>query len=490
MTNRPNVLFITVDQWPAHLMGGAGHPAVETPTLDTLARSGTRFDACYSECPICIPARRSIMTGMTARGHGDRDFQPSLPMPEGVPTLAGVFAGAGYQAFATGKLHVYPMRDRIGFHDVLSAEEGRSHLGGPDDYEIALADRGHAGAQFLHGMSNNEYSWTPWHLEDDLHVTSWTARMAARQIRRRDPTRPGFWYVSFTHPHPPLAPLASYVQRYAGRAVPQPAAAEWQDNAPWVLRSMQNRFAPMTAEQMADMRRAYYALATHIDHQLRLVIGALREEGILDNTIILFTADHGEMLGDFGIFGKRVMFDASARVPLILVDTKASGRIARDATSDALVGLQDIMPTLLDLAGIDCPGTVEGRSVLADRQREEFYGECQSGARAVRMLRSRTHKLIWYPAGNRLQLFDMIADPQELHDLANCPEHADVLGQLSRALVDHLYGEDQDLIAGGCLGGLPEPELSTPDNRGLSGQRGPHFPQPPSSDPSAAVGAS
>src|SRR5688572_18999209 len=129
ITERPNVLLVTVDQWPGRALACAGHPAIETPTLDRLAHLGVQFARAYAECPICIPARRSLMTGTSARIHGDRTFQPALPMPE-LPTLAQCFRDAGYQATAIGKLHVYPKRDRIGFDDAIIAEEGRGHLGG------------------------------------------------------------------------------------------------------------------------------------------------------------------------------------------------------------------------------------------------------------------------------------------------------------------------------------------------------------------------
>src|SRR5262245_35004284 len=121
---KPNVLFIMVDQWPGRLLGCAGHPVIETPTIDRLAALGTRYARAYSECPICIPARRTVMTGMTPRKHGDRTYRAQLPMPAGVPTLPAVFRGAGYQATAVGKLHVHPMRDRIGFDEAWLAEDG------------------------------------------------------------------------------------------------------------------------------------------------------------------------------------------------------------------------------------------------------------------------------------------------------------------------------------------------------------------------------
>ncbi|MFM9269628.1 sulfatase-like hydrolase/transferase [Halomonas elongata] len=488
---KPNVLFVTVDQWPASLLGCAGHPVIETPTIDQLAQAGTRFTQCYAETPICIPSRRSIMTGMTARGHGDRDFQPDRPMPEGMPTLAECFGQAGYQTFAMGKLHVFPPRDRIGFNDAILAEEGRGHLGGPDDYEMYLADRGYPGAQFAHGMSNNEYAWRTWHLSEEMHVTNWTTRTAARMIKRRDPTRPGFWHVSYTHPHPPIVPLKDYVDRYARRNVPEPVTAAWSegDSIPFNVRAVQGYYAQLPAEQLADTRRAFYALCTHIDHQLRLLIGTLREEGVLDDTVIVLTSDHGDMLGDHGLYGKRVMYDGSARVPLVVVDRAGEQRCgAKGGTDDRLVALHDLMPTMLDLAGLPVPETCEGQSLATDARRPYLYGESHLGVRASRMLRDERYKLIWYPAGNRRQLFDLERDPEERCDLAASEAHAEVRAQLEARLIEHLYGEDLELIAGGRLAGLAEPEFRPVDNRGLSGQRGVHYPEVPRSNPGEKVG--
>ena len=141
--SHPNVLLIMADQWPGRFLGSAGHPVVQTPTIDALARNGVRFPRAYSECPICIPARRTLMTGTTTRTHGDRVFGTVNRMPA-LPSLAQTFRDAGYQAHAVGKLHVYPPRNRIGFDDVILAEEGRPHLGSVDDYDMFLADRGFA----------------------------------------------------------------------------------------------------------------------------------------------------------------------------------------------------------------------------------------------------------------------------------------------------------------------------------------------------------
>ena len=124
------------------------------------------------------------------------------------------FRNAGYQADAVGKLHVQPQRNRIGFDSVLLDDEGRSQWGTLDDYDIYLGDQGYAGRQFDHGMSNNQYHWRPWHLPEEHHATAWAGRSMARVIKRRDPTKPAFWYLGFRHPHPPLVPPQSYMELY------------------------------------------------------------------------------------------------------------------------------------------------------------------------------------------------------------------------------------------------------------------------------------
>ncbi|WP_035484732.1 sulfatase-like hydrolase/transferase [Geminicoccus roseus] len=490
MSGRPNILFVTVDQWPGHLLGIEGHPVVETPTLDQLARNGTRFTRAYAECPICIPARRSIMTGTDPRTHGDRVFQPDLPMPD-LPTLAGSFRNAGYQATAVGKLHVYPPRDRIGFDEVILSEEGRPHLGTVDDYDQFLADKGYPGQQYLHGMSNNGYVWRSWHLPEDCHVTNWATMAMCRTIKRRDPTRPALWHLSYTHPHPPLVPLASYVERYARRAMDEPVMGDWateEADLPVALQIVRGFWPNLSPDALADVKRAFYALCTHIDHQLRIVIGTLREEGILDDTIILFTSDHGDLLGDHGLYAKRYLYEGSARVPMILIDRAKQPRLGQGMVDDRLVGLQDVMPTLLDLAGIDIPASCTGRSMLDPIPRRHLYAEALEGQKATRMVTDGRHKLIWYPAGNHLQLFDLELDPRELQDRKDDPGYAAVRDQLEQALVGALHGGDEAWVRDGRLEGFPAAPIAAVTDRGLSGQRGLHYPQPPMTDPGLVVG--
>ena len=490
--SQPNVMLITADQWPGSLLGAAGHPVIQTPTLDQLARNGVRYDRAYSECPICIPARRTLMTGTSTQKHGDRVFGTTTEMPD-LPTMAQTFRDAGYQAYAVGKLHVYPPRDRIGFDDVLLAEEGRPHLGGIDDFEMFLADQGHVGQQFAGGMNNNNYMHRPWHLSEECHSTNWLTQTMCRVIKRRDPKRPNFWYLSYTAPHPPLTPLGIYMDYYRQFEMPPALWGDWCDGPdalPFTLKMGRNYWRMLGPDALREARRAFYALCTHIDHQLRVVLGTLREEGVLDDTIILFSADHGDMLGDYGFYAKRLFYEGSANIPMMLMGVAGDKRVKPGTMDHRLVGLADVMPTLLSLAGIEVPETVEGTPMVGAPPRTSLYGDCLENNGATRMIHDGRYKMIWYPAGNRVHLFDLETDPKEQKDLGSDPAHVETRARLTEEMDKHLWGADLErgwVKDGKLVGYDPGPYVPVPD-RGWSGQRGVHFPQPPSLAPDQMVG--
>lgn len=476
---QPNVLLIVCDHWAAEHLGVAGNPSILTPGLNEMAACGVRYTNAYSECPVCVPARRTLMTGMSPKSHGDRVFNDELTFPQ-VTTLASAFKNAGYQAQAVGKLHVNPQRDRIGFDDVILDDEGRPQFGVTDDYDIYLGDQGYPGRQFDHGMSNNQYHWRPWHLPEEHHATNWAARTMARQIKRRDPTRPGFWYLGFRHPHPPLVPPQSYLDLYRNVDVDRPYIADWakSDDLPFPIQALQARHTLYTDAQFLEAKRAFYALCTQIDHQIRYLIGTLRLEGILDDTIIMFTSDHGDMLGNHGMLAKRVFYESSANIPMVLMPNKDNPRVPEGGLDDRLVAFADVMPTLLDLAGIDAPETVDGMSMLGEK-RQALYGECGEDDHATRMIRTNRWKLIYYPVGNHFQLFDMVNDPHEMTDLGSEPAHADTLKDLKAQLLKELYGSDLNWIKDGAFEGIADRDYNWAPHRSLNSQRGDGWPPGP-----------
>ena len=478
---RPNVLLICADHWFGDLIGALGHPTILTPTLDNIIGNGIAYTNAYAPTPTCIPARRELMTGTHARTHGDRVFNETLPMPD-LPTMAQTFRDNGYQAYGVGKLHVYPQRDRIGFDDVLLLEEGRHQFGmTKDDYELFLQEEGYAGQEYGHGASNNDYMVSPWHLPDYLHQTNWTVREMSKFIARRDPRKPGFWYMSFSPPHPPLAPLSAYLDMYRDIDIDEPFYGDWSEDPsgwPYALRARPVGRDTYSPDALKLARQGFYAQATHIDHQIRLVIGLLREENLLDNTVVAFTSDHGDMLGNHGLFAKSVMYENSAKIPMVLMPPADRDDLGRNVHDDRLAVQADVFPTLADICDVPIPDTVEGLSLVGDERREYVFGGHGEEDRPTRMIRDTRYKLIYYPEGNVTQLFDLHDDPRETRDLSGDPDHANVKARLTDLLIENMYGGDVEWVDGGKLVGTPDPNPGsthpTP-NRSFGNQRGYRF---------------
>ena len=474
--NQKNVLMICCDHWYSDLMGCAGRRDIMTPTLDYLANHGVRFDNCYSECPVCIPARRTMMTGLLPKTHGDRVYSDRMPMPD-VPTLAQTFRDNGYQAYAVGKLHVYPQRDRIGFDDVILAEEGRYEFGVVDDYQTWLGENGYLGQEFMHGMGNNNYLTRTWHLDERAHPTNWVTMQMMKTIKRLDPTRPAFLYCSYQFPHPPLVPLKEFWDMYSDDEIAAPTGQDWLGD-PYIFKAMREQETIYSDKEIRRARRAFYAQCTHIDYAIRLLIGTLRECNLLDDTIIVFLSDHGDMLFDHGMVAKRCFYEESTKIPLI-VTGKPVESMAGTVRHD-LAEMADVMPTLLHLCGLPIPQTVEGRALFDNvlPARDFVFGEVGEGVKATRMIRMRDYKLIYYPCGNVKQLFDLKNDPTESHDCSGAAAYADLLAEMETLMISQMHGVDLDWIRDGRLVGFPAPEYHEKADYGLYNQRGYHWPTP------------
>ena len=370
--NKQNVLVICVDHWPGKLLNYLGKSDIYTPTLDQLCKSGVTYDNAYSSTPTCIPARRSLFTGLNAENHGDRIFNQELRMPE-VKTMPTIFKENGYQTFAVGKLHVFPQRDRIGFDDALINEEGRHHLGNfKDDYEQYLTDNGLHGEEYTHGMSTNDYSFRSWHLEEKYHPTYWTTKEICRMIQRRDPSKPGFWYVSYVGPHPPVTPIKDFMDLYKDIEIEEPSIGSWlKEEIPYALQAhMHLKYGPTGPKAIEKARKAFYAQCSYIDSQIRLLIGTLREENLLEDTIILFTSDHGDMLGEHNMWAKPTMFDSSSKIPMIIVPSQQTvNKTGFNRIDSKFVYLRDVLPTLLDMCDIELIDNNDGLSMIKDNNR-------------------------------------------------------------------------------------------------------------------------
>lgn len=436
---KPNIVLITTDQMRSDAFGRAGNDIIQTVAIDHLAARGVQFDHAYSSHPVCIPARASIMTGLEGHTMGLTEYIEGFELPTD-QTLPQLLRDEGYQTKVVGKMHTYPERRHYGFESMLLCEEGRrfgqanDEHRGYDDYENWLAEKGYSGEGFSHGMANNAHSMTSWHLPDRLHVTEWTGTETCKAIKTRDWTRPLFLWASFTAPHPPLTPLMKDLLIYDESEMPEPMIGDWVKDAPIFHQTnlAVSQGDDKKKKEIALAYRAYYGLITQVDRQINRIIGTLREEGLLENTWFIFTSDHGDSMGDHQLWGKRTFLKGSTQIPFIItpptkgdLDQWMESDWKPGEISSAVVGLQDILPTCLAIAGIPIPERLDGKNLLPvvhkpeTKVRETILGEIGHPGDRSFMLTDGLWKYIWSEADGRELLFQIKEDPDELINLAN-----------------------------------------------------------------------
>jgi arylsulfatase A-like enzyme len=456
-----NLLFINVDQWRWDALGHAGHPCVETPHLDRLSEEGVSFRRAYAAVPSCIAARASIMTGLTPRRHGRVGYQDHVPWNYGT-TLAGALAAAGYHTQAVGKMHVHPARTLLGFHNVV-LHDGYLHAERRTQRNYDLADdylpwlrrqHGPAADYADSGLGCNGYVVRPWPYDDGLHPSAWVTTQAIDFLRRRDPRRPFFLFASYHRPHPPLDPPRDYLALYADKPLPPLPHGDWCEGWPRPNRGTDSP-CPTDPCQVERARRAYYAQISFIDNQINRLVHALHQHDVLNDTCLLFCADHGDMLYDHGLVAKGLPYQGSAAVPFLLRFPPAWG-LRRGLAVDAPVELRDVLPTLCEVAGVPVPEGIEGASVMpfcrgeaVPSWRAYIHGEHAGGALSNHWVTDGRLKYAWYSQTGREQLFDLSNDPQECHDLAAAQPA--LLAEYRQRLVHELEGREEGYVQAGAL---------------------------------------
>jgi arylsulfatase A-like enzyme len=464
---QPNIILIMADQFRCDCLGIEGHPDVKTPYLDTLATEGKRFSRAYSSCPTCIAARAALFTGMSQRNHGRVGYEDGVDWDYPV-TLAGELGKAGYQTQAVGKMHVHPPRSTLGFHSVdlhdgylhcyRNADTPHSqHQFLADDYMHWLKERHGAAADFTDtGLECNSWVARPWIYDEMSHPTNWTVSRSIDFLRRRDRRKPFFLFVSFYKPHPPFDAPQCYFDMYNGKELAPPPVGDWADKESYLTEG--RVFNSYTSTPDAELQRqsqvGYYACITHLDHQIGRLLMALREDNTRGNTMIVFTSDHGELLGDHNLFRKALPYEGSARIPLIVTMPGSHGGQS-NLVSDRVTELRDIMPALLEAAGAEIPDTMDGASFLGDGAAREFlHGEHVFGRRSNHFVVSNRDKYIWFSQTGVEQYFDLENDSQELSDRIHDPDRQARIAVLRQFLVNELtgrpegYSDGQKLIAG------------------------------------------
>lgn len=475
-----NLLIIMSDQHTRALMGCSGHPIVQTPNIDGLAQRGTRFTACWTPSPVCIPARAAFATGKYIHQIGFWDNAD--PYDGSIPSWHHHLRAAGHHVASVGKLHFRSDEDDSGFSQTIvpmQVVEGKGDLLGliRDDLPV----RG-AAYKMARMAGPGESPYTQYDRDIAARAQIWLRQEAGKH---RD--KPWVLFVSFVSPHYPLTAPPDHFYRYFDNPdLPMPRfyAPKERPDHPFIQDYARAFNFDDYFETPDDVRRAvagYYGLCSFMDEQAGKVLKALQDSGLGQDTRIVYTSDHGDAVGKRGLWGKSTLYEETCGVPLIV----AGEGIPEGQVVDTPANLVDIYPFIIDCVGEngrqmvmpDHPGVSVARLANGEQPERTILSEYHgmgstTGAFAIRQGRYKYIHYVKY----RPQLFDLEADADEVHDLSADPKYADVLKACEsrlRAVLDPeavdarakkrqaeqlaRYGGREAVIARGDLGFSPPP---------------------------------
>jgi arylsulfatase A-like enzyme len=422
-TGKPlNVLFVLSDDQAPDTIAAHGNQAISTPTLDTLAESGMSFRYVFNQGSwsgaVCAPSRRMINTGRHLFHTG---MDPRRDQQQDYPVMGETFRSAGYDTFQTGKWHL-PM-------DVWE----RSFTGGMSRHE----NGGHWDATFSNYDPDapDEDKFTDY--KAGRHTSEEIAGAAVEFLNDRDETsKPFMMYVAFLAPHDPRQAPDDYLAQYPPDNVELPANFMKYhpfDQGDYYLRDEVLAGFPRSPKVVRENISDYYAMITHMDAQIARIFEALEQSGQADNTLIIYTSDHGLAVGKHGLMGKQNQYDHSVRAPFIV----SGPGVPQGASVPGMFYLNSVFPTAAEMAGLEIPATVQAPSIvpLIRGEKEVAFDSVYGSYRHFqRMVRTLDHKLIYYPMIGRTQLFDIRNDPDELHDLSEDPAQAERIAAMMQEL--------------------------------------------------------
>lgn len=464
MTKQANIVWLLPDQHRADVIGALGHPVVKTPNIDLLASQGVLYESVYCQGPLCVPARVSLLTERYVRDHGafENDYR-SLP---GLPTMVQSIRDAGYDTVAIGKMHLFPhlpdVREGLGLMTGFGFTEVHEVVGKlasgfvRTPYTDYLAEKGlletyrrfvrertpwlRRAAGSGSGATEVKPTWAvdPSPLPAEHYQDTWVGNQAVEWIESHSGDRPFFLWVGFPGPHDPWDAPAEYVERYRGVDIPLDSTRrpDLPDSGP--LRVFLEAFlgysssSTLTDQRAREVRRHYFANVTLIDEAVGKITAALKRKGLDDSTWIVYSTDHGEMLGTHGFLNKMVFYEPSVRVPLIV--RPPGGR--PPSVVAGLVEHVDLSATLRAIAGA---GDLDGS---AGRLLPGLSGDPERSQRDVvvsenfgfAMWRTERYKLVVYEKDLQpVQLFDLHEDPEEEANVVGDPSYKAILDNLMEA---------------------------------------------------------
>ena len=464
MTDRPNVLLIFTDQQRADTIGALGNGVIRTPNLDRLCREGAAFTSCYSPSPVCVSARCSMMYGQYPCR--SRCYENGSPMPtDGRPSFVDALAAAGYRTHAIGKCHFTPDLYAMRGFQTRQTQEELVRSPDRDDYLKFLRAAGFGHICDPHGVRGEMY-YVPQvaQMPAERHPTHWIGDQTVRFIEEQAPSAgsgrasadaPWFCFSSYTHPHPPFAPPNPWHKLYRAPLMPLPNVPADAEALHTHINRHQNRYKyrdqGIDRNLLRNIKAHYYAIISFIDCQVGRTLDALARTGQLDRTLILYTSDHGELLGDYHCFGKRSMHDAASRVPMI---ARLPGRLAGGTVCGRPSSLVDVAATIAAATGADMPAEqLDGEDladVAADRSgREMVFSQHDQAGRATYMAVGSRWKYFYSAPDDREFLFDRVGDPLETRNRAGVRFCQEARDRMKAALIGHLRaGGQTDALEG------------------------------------------
>lgn len=438
---KPNVLFLMADQVTSFALSCYGNEIVKTPNLDRLVESGVVFENSYCNYPLCAPSRASMMSGkLTSK---IESYDNGAEFPSSIPTFAHHLRAEGYYTCLSGKMHFLGPDQLHGFEDRLTSEIYPSDYSWTPNWDPNAKkysfETGAGNSDIGTMLDSGVYNWSM-QMEHDEEVF-FEANRKLYDLARGNEDRPFCLVVSFTQPHDPFLITEEFWNLYSDEMIDMPnvGSIPYEDQDPQsqkvFLKNGMDKYT-IPDEAILRARHAYYGMISYVDEKIGKLLDTLEKTGFDENTVIVFTSDHGEMLGERGMWYKKTFFEPAVRVPLIISEpNKLSAQRVKENVS-----LVDLLPTLVDLCGGDVDefkGTLDGHSLvdLMNGKKEGWedviYCEHSDNAtEAARfMVRKGDYKYVWsevYPP----QLYDLSSDLNELNNLAGKAEYKDIEAML------------------------------------------------------------
>ncbi|NQZ68383.1 MAG: sulfatase-like hydrolase/transferase, partial [Lentisphaeria bacterium] len=424
-------------------------PVIKTPNLDRLVNEGTAFTNAFTPSPVCSPARQCFQYGLYPGKTGQASH--GQWMPDNGNSYPEILSRAGYHTKAIGKCHFSPggRETMRGFDERITQEECQNDIDA-DDY-LGWLHENNLDTYEAHGARGDMY-YIPQIAthRDGAHPTGWIGDRSVEFIEEASTQgKPWMLYSSFIHPHPPFAPPKPWHKLYRPNDMPMPFVPDDSESMYTWINYHQNRYKwrdnGIDYNLLRTIKAYYYAAISFVDYQVGKMLDALEKNGQLDNTLIVFSSDHGEYLGDYHCFGKRSMHDCSSKVPFIV---RYPERFAANQQCDSPVSLVDLLPTFAATAGADIKGVeLDGIDVAtvadgsADREMVfSHFGATlnEQAGHAIYMAVNKTHKYVYSTGDKKAWLFDRVDDPQESHSIADSSDGVPIASVMKQALLAHL----------------------------------------------------